>query len=72
MNRFAPGQLTERMAEFDLMLERPGKWTLQGHTLPDNGLWYTRQAHAMIYAALRAKGYQTVIVRLHHRWKGPS
>ena len=66
---YTPNVANEATAEFDLTLECPGRWILRGHTLPDKGLWYGRQAHAMSYACHRAAGYQTIIVRLHNRWQ---
>jgi hypothetical protein len=60
-----------KVKQFDLTLERPGQWTLEGGTIP-YGLWYKLQRDAMSYAEFDASDCETMIVRLHNRWKGPQ
>ena len=66
---YAPAVSEDKVAEFDLTLVRPGKWILQGYTLP-GGHWYQRQAHAINYAHFQARDCGTMIIRLHNAWAG--
>ena len=68
--RYEPCKLTDKVAEFDLTLEYPGRWILRGQTLPEKGLWYERQEHAMGYARERTRDCASLIVRLHNQWGG--
>jgi hypothetical protein len=62
---------TGQVAEFDLTLEYPGRWTLTGFSLSAR-LRYTRQHHAMGYAEFRAGQCTAMLIRLHNRWNGKS
>ena len=55
--------------EFDLILERPGKWILKSKLLPEKGLWFVRQREAMSFAMWSSRTFETMLVRLHNQYQ---
>ncbi len=57
------------VVEFDLILERPGKWILKSRILPEKGFWFVRQREAMSYATWASRAFETMIIRLHNQYQ---
>jgi hypothetical protein len=54
------------MAEFDLVLERPGSWTLEGYHVAPRQLRH--QQDAMDVAGKYSEGRQAMLVRIKNNW----
>ncbi len=57
----------DHVAEYDLTLEKPGRWILEGNRIAR--LWYGRQRDAMSYAEFYAGTSGGMLVRLHNEWE---
>lgn len=68
--QYAPNaRKSDSIAEFDLTLERPGKWTLKAPLIPERGYWFARQRDALSMAfGHLARGHGGAMVRIHNEW----
>ena len=68
--QYAPDALqSESIAEFDLTLIHPGKWTLKAPLIPERGYWFARQRDALSMAfGHLSRGHAGAMVRIHNEW----